>query len=453
MDRNLSETYKKRIAYILEEHLNNTEIFTFVNVRLVVTILPSIFEPKIARNIAIDQNYIKSKELFISLEEKIKGFEQFYTLLISVMQDDFKLVEKPTAYQLDKLFLEFAEAIFKRSAELYNDAVQKSQEIFADLELPYSNTIFETIQKKLSSVYDVQLGLQEANSINKSYLNDINEIEKSEYFEIDKEGELQYRPKKPGNILSKRELRIRAFRASEDFETCLKFYEGHKKVLIRHGFPANGMADPTWLKSKSVFVIIAEDRDRTKIYGGARIHCFDGASPLPIQQATEDGDPKINDFIDYYSKYGTGELCGLWNSLEVAGLGIGSLFPARAAIAIAKQIGLSTIFSLCSPATVRFNQWLGSRVFTEIGSNGTFYYPKLDLQAIAVFLEDVNDLSNAHPREKQKITFLRENPSVTLTEKSPFKDIPFNIYYNLNLLSANNREFKIDFLRSKIDFK
>ena len=128
----------------------------------------------------------------------------------------------------------------------------------------------------------------------------------------------------------------------------------------------------------------------------------------------------------------------------MAGLGIGSLFPSRAAVVIAEQIGMSTLFSLCSPATVRFNQWIGSRVFTEVGNNGTFYYPKLDLLATAVFLDDVNELSKAHPRERQKMLSLRQNPSSSMAETSPFKkNISVNVHYDLSLANADINEFKM----------
>ncbi|QEC67027.1 hypothetical protein FRZ67_06855 [Panacibacter ginsenosidivorans] len=240
------------------------------------------------------------------------------------------------------------------------------------------------------------------------------------------------------------ELRIRAFRATDDFETCLKFYEGHKKVLENHGIYKVTSSTAEWIQSSSVFLIVVETLDGSKLYGGARIHAADGSMLLPIEQATSKLDPTILDYVRYYSMNGTGELCGLWNSVEVAGLGIGSLFPSRAAVVIAEQIGMSSLFSLCSPATVRFNQWIGSRVFTEVGNNGTFYYPKLDLLATAVFLDDVGELSKAHPRERQKMLYLRQNPASSMAETSPFKkNISVNVHYNLSLPNTDVNEFKM----------
>lgn len=241
----------------------------------------------------------------------------------------------------------------------------------------------------------------------------------------------------------KTKIRIRAFRATDDPDTCEKFIEGHKKVLEHHGISKVTSSNEEWAESSSVFVIVVEDLDGKKLYGGARVHAADGKSLLPIEEATQHLDEKILHYVSHYSKNGTGELCGLWNSVEVAGLGIGSLFPSKSAVVIANQLGLNSMFSLCSPATVRFNQWIGSKVFKEIGNQGTFYYPKLDLVATAVFLEDAVTLKDAHPVERVKMLQLREDPCVTVTEKAPFKEVEVNVHYNLIVESANPLEFKM----------
>ncbi len=239
------------------------------------------------------------------------------------------------------------------------------------------------------------------------------------------------------------DIRIRAFRAPDDPATCLKFIEGHKKVLENHGIHKVTSSSDAWMHNRAVFVIVVESLDAEKLYGGARVHAADGVTPLPIEMATWTMDPKIKEYVQHYSHKGTGELCGLWNSVEVAGLGIGSLFPSRVAVVISNQIGLNSMFSLCSPVTVRFNQWIGSEVFSQVGNNGTFYYPKLDLIATAVFLEDAENLPNAHPKEREKMFFLRKNPNAVLKEKSPFKNVEVNVHYQLQIASADNNEFKI----------
>jgi hypothetical protein len=239
------------------------------------------------------------------------------------------------------------------------------------------------------------------------------------------------------------DIRIRAFRAPEDIETCKKFIAGHRRVLEIYGISNITTNTEQWVNSRSIFVVVVETMDGEKLYGGARVQVADGITPLPIEVATGKMDPTIYEIVRDCAQYGTGELSGLWNSKEVAGLGIGSIFPSIVSVVIAEQIGLTSMFSLCSPTTVRFNQWIGSRVLEKVGNDGTFYYPKLDLIATAVFLEDVTTLKDAHPREREKMLFLRKNLKCVVAEKSPFKNLYVNVHYDLEIPSADRNEFKI----------
>ena len=117
-------------------------------------------------------------------------------------------------------------------------------------------------------------------------------------------------------------VRIRAFRATDDYESCQRFIEGHRKVLDNHGIERVTSSNNEWAFNPSVFVVIVESLDRQKTYGGARIHAFRENDLLPFESATAEMDPAITGIIRNYSKSGTGELCGLWNSIEVAGLPI-----------------------------------------------------------------------------------------------------------------------------------
>lgn len=243
-------------------------------------------------------------------------------------------------------------------------------------------------------------------------------------------------------VLNK-EIRIRAFRAIDDPTSCQKFIEGHKMVLEHHGIIKVTSSNNEWANNPAVFVIVVETLDGHKLYGGARVHAADGITRLPIEEATGYIDDKIYNIVAECSRNGTGELCGLWNSREVAGLGIGSIFPSIAAVVIAEQIGLTTMFSLCSPATVRFNQWIGSSVLKTVGNDGTFYYPKIDLLATAVFLSDADTLTHAHPREREKMLQLRKSLRSVSEEKSPFKDVSVIVHYELLLSGVNTSEFKI----------
>src|ERR1700740_927030 len=135
-----------------------------------------------------------------------------------------------------------------------------------------------------------------------------------------------------------KEIRIRAFRATDDPETCRKFIAGHRKVLSIYGIENITTNTDDWMFNPSIFVIVVETLDGEKLYGGARIQAADGIHPLPIEEATGKMDPRIYGIVREHAKNGAAELSGLWNSKEVAGLGIGSLFPSRVAMAMATQI-------------------------------------------------------------------------------------------------------------------
>ncbi len=238
-------------------------------------------------------------------------------------------------------------------------------------------------------------------------------------------------------------IRIRAFRAIEDSESCLKFIEGHRKVLVIYGIDNVTTNTNDWMYNKSVFVIAVESMDGSKLFGGARIHCVDGVHPLPMEEATGDMDARVYSTVKHYSQYGACELCGLWNSIEVAGLGIGSFFPSIVAVAVTKLVGINILFALCSPFTARFKDWIGGQILKSVGNNGTFYYPKFDLVATVLFSDGLYDLPLTIPRVRDKMVYLRENPVCMIKEKSPFKNQYVDIHYELKIPSADLNEFKL----------
>jgi len=237
---------------------------------------------------------------------------------------------------------------------------------------------------------------------------------------------------------------IRAFRAVADHESSLKFAEGHRRVLEAHGVKKVTSLNHSWMKDRGVFVILVESMTSGKALGGARVHAYHGAEPLPIEAATFDLDPKIQEIVRDKAKKGTGELCGLWNSQEVAGLGIGSFFATRAGVVICEQLGLSSLFALCAPYTVRWAQRVGCTVLTEVGNQGTFYYPKLDLLATAVLLRDSKSLRDANHSEVKRIDYLRKNLISTVLDNPPGKRFMVEIDYNLRIADASTNEFIID---------
>lgn len=224
-------------------------------------------------------------------------------------------------------------------------------------------------------------------------------------------------------------VKIRAFKAVDNPGDCEKFITGHRHVLEVIGVKKVTSDSNEWAENPAVYVIIVESEDGSKTYGGARIHAVGGNQPLPIEEATGVMDDRIFAIVKNHTQAGAGELCGLWNSREVAGMGIGSVFLTRAAVTIVSQIKLHTLFALCAPYTVKMAQNVGYEVIHSLGNNGTFYYPKLDLLATAVILKNTELLEHATELEKTRIFDLRNKPRQVAGEELRNKII--DIEYDL----------------------
>ncbi|WP_343532511.1 hypothetical protein [Pedobacter sp.] len=187
-------------------------------------------------------------------------------------------------------------------------------------------------------------------------------------------------------------INFTAFRAINDRAACMQFVEGHRRVLEIFGITQITSAKADWVSNPDVYVMLVTDADTGKALGGGRIHKANRKNPLPIEEAVGYMDDKIYKMVDDYTDAGTGEVAGVWNSFEIAGLGIGSLHLSTACVAYSKFIGITTLFGLAAPATYRNVVRGGFRVVTDLGNNGKFYYPKDDMTATVLFNHDIIDL-------------------------------------------------------------
>ncbi|WP_349315105.1 hypothetical protein [Chitinophaga sp. MM2321] len=187
----------------------------------------------------------------------------------------------------------------------------------------------------------------------------------------------------------------------------------------------SGSAD--WMQHDNTVVIIVEDETRTKTYGGARVQVADGILPLPIESAIGKYDSKIYSYI----KKGSAEICGMWNSKEVAGMGIGSQVLARAGVVLAAQLPIDVFHVLCAPITTRIGKRVGFIIDESLGNKGTFFYPKDDFLATAMVINDCYNLVHADPKEQELIAELRANPIQTKTEVGPKGS--YEVNYDLQL--------------------
>ncbi|WP_143095912.1 hypothetical protein [Pedobacter insulae] len=212
----------------------------------------------------------------------------------------------------------------------------------------------------------------------------------------------------------------------------MKFIEGHTHVLEIFGITKITSAKIDWVLNPNVYVILVTAEEDGRALAGSRIHVADGKTLLPIEEAVGELDERIFNMVEERRMDGTGELCGLWNSWEIAGLGIGSMQLSIACVAYAGLIKLNTLFGLCAPATYRNSIRGGFRVIKEIGINGKFYYPKEDLTATSILIDDIENLPLTYDDVKADIMTLRNNPISTRQILSKNGE-PVNLHFDLTL--------------------
>lgn len=221
---------------------------------------------------------------------------------------------------------------------------------------------------------------------------------------------------------------FRAYRAINDRDSCERFLKGHQKVLADYGIMNVTTNNSKWMLDPNIYVVVAESEDQTEMYGGIRVHIADGKEPLPLEQAIGKMDSRIYEIIKSYVDSGTGELCGLWNSKLVAGMGI-SLLLIRAGISIVTQIKLDSLFTICADYTMPMVKRVGFEVEDSIGKKGDFVYPNENYIARVLRKMNAIKLDSAEELDRSRILDLRNNPIQTFSEEGTKGMI--EIEYNL----------------------
>ena len=82
-----------------------------------------------------------------------------------------------------------------------------------------------------------------------------------------------------------------------------------------------------WIGNPQIIVIAAVglgsgiDGRVERVLGGARMHGAKQVSELPLMQAVGGQDPRLSEHMKPYVEEGAFELGGMWNSIELAGMG------------------------------------------------------------------------------------------------------------------------------------
>lgn len=232
------------------------------------------------------------------------------------------------------------------------------------------------------------------------------------------------------------EIKIRAFRAADEKEACIRFAEGHSNVLGAYGVTKVTSASIDWIDNPDVYVCLAETATG-EACGGVRVHVSNGTNYLPMEVAISQVEDTVHEFINNQAKTGAAELCGLWNSREVAGFGIGTNYLMWAGIAITTQLQLNSLFALCAEHTLKISVEKGFVIEMGLGNRGTFFYPKIDLIATSIVVRDPAKLSTADTYHREQIQDLRANPNQKRTEETQrgLLDLQFDLtIQNINPL-------------------
>jgi len=225
---------------------------------------------------------------------------------------------------------------------------------------------------------------------------------------------------------------VESFQANQHPRECMTFIQEHTRVLQVFDLANITSAKPDWAFSPSCVIVTVRDQETNSMIAGGRIQIADGKMRLPIEDAVSEFDSKIHDVIHRdMIDGGTSEICGLWSTRKAARMGLGSIFIMRSLLAISYQLEIKSIYTLCAPSTVKFVKKLGGELVTEIGDNGTFYYPKLDLIATAIKMPDNNNMSFTDPVEKSIIEQLRLNLSGEVVEEHRGNQV--EVKYLLNI--------------------
>lgn len=225
------------------------------------------------------------------------------------------------------------------------------------------------------------------------------------------------------------EFDIIAFRALDNPKLSEEFLDGHVKVLIDYGVTMITSNKATWPEDPNVYCVVALSKSDGKMEGGVRVHISDQVNPLPLEDAIGKIDSKIYDIVKGSYDVGVGEICGLWNSKKVAGIGLSHVLT-RAGISITNQLNFQSLMTICADFTLNMCIELGFDIDDTLGDGGKFPYPTEEYTTRVLGILNSKTLSTATEFDKERILLLRKSPILTINEG---KKTEFIVNYKLLL--------------------
>lgn len=218
---------------------------------------------------------------------------------------------------------------------------------------------------------------------------------------------------------------VKVFKAIDDFDLCLKFAAGHKKVLEDFGVKNVTSSNHSWMDDPDTYCIVYMD-EMGAMVGGIRVEMATEEHRMPISSAISKYDDKILTFIDAHKAGGIGEVCGMWTDRRVAGLGVGHGLVRFAVYTITNTF-MGKGICLVTEFTKVIVEKFGFIVANEFGLNGTFEYPDARYIATVMVLHDPQKVSD----------FIKP-------EQAIFQNIMNGSRYSTDMFEAHYLTLKLD---------
>lgn len=234
---------------------------------------------------------------------------------------------------------------------------------------------------------------------------------------------------------------VRAFRAIDEYDTCSEYIKGHVKVLTDFGIINITSNNLAWIDNPNMYCVVAEDPVTRELYGGIRVQVAEGIRPLPVEDAIGKMDPDIYKKVRFYAiNGGVGELCGLWVSNRLKGIGMAP-YLVRAAVASANQLHFQTMIGICAGYSLNMFKNVGFVIDYSLGEHGNFPYPDERYIAHVVGILNAITLETANAYDKARMVDLRYNPVQQKVEVT--NDVATEILYNLIYPNVTKLEYNL----------
>jgi hypothetical protein len=209
-------------------------------------------------------------------------------------------------------------------------------------------------------------------------------------------------------------------RATQDERLCKRLLQGHKRVLEAYGIKNLSSFRTDWFRRDDVIVIAVMTPDGERVLAGARMQPGNVANDFPLHQAVGHMDPKVGEFLESILPEGAYELNALWNSIELAGMGLGSEFLIEVAMAALPLLDAKHVVALTSPVTRRWREKHGWRLREDLGEGGYFVYPKPSLRASVEHYVHPDYQANVDVEVRDLMASIRRRPEdVTTVVEGP----------------------------------